>query len=424
MLRRTSACLGLLPILLVSAAARADVIRLKNGGELRGQVERSNLGTNRPTIVIQTLSGGRIVVSRDDIEFVSPRALKVEEYVTRARNVADTVEGHWELAEWCKENYLKEQRIEQLEAVVDLEPDHEKARRALGHTRQNGQWMTRDEWMASRGYIKHKGKYVTQQELDLLEKSAAERQSELEWFPKVRLWFGWASGNNADRVSDGLARLRSINDADAVPALAGVLGKHADGDVRLLYVQILGGMHGDKPVRPLVDRSLFDDSDAVREAALEGIKPEQYEHALDYYVPELAHDSNTIVRRAGGALGKIGDINTVPYLVEALVTEHKWKVRIPATPEGLVDSGTLAAAGIVLPLEVEVALRTGQLPYGAIVIPPPGTRRPMRTVTIKGELKNDEVLAALQKITGEDFGFNKRDWQVWWTTRSKSTSHL
>lgn len=430
---RVSLCVA--GVLLISPAGlRGDVIRLKNGGEVRGLVERSNLGVNQPRVVIQTLSGGRVVVGRDDVEFVSPRSLKVEEYETRARSLPDTVEAHGELAEWCRKNLLKDQRTEQLEAILDLDSGHPETHKALGHVLQNGSWLTRDEWMASRGYIKYKGRFVTQQELDLLEKSAAEREAEREWFPKVRLWFGWASGSNVERQSDGINRLRSIDDSNAVPALTNVMGKHRDDDVRLLYVERLGAMQGPKPVRLLVERSLLDEDQEVRGTARGGIKPDQFELALDYYVPELKHDSNSVVNRAAAAIERMGDINVAPYLIEALVTEHKWKAQVPvhsASTVGMSSDGqvgmlapsTISGAGM-LPADVEVALRTGQLPYGAIVVPPPGMRPRTRTVTYKADLKNEQVLSALQKITGQDFGYNKRDWQVWWATRSRASSQL
>ena len=43
-----------------------------------------------------------------------------------------------------------------------------------------------------------------------------------------------------------------------------------------------------------------------------------------------------------------------------------------------------------------------------------------RIVTIKGDVKNAEVLEALKKITGQDFGYNKRTWEAWWQTQASS----
>jgi hypothetical protein len=38
----------------------------------------------------------------------------------------------------------------------------------------------------------------------------------------------------------------------------------------------------------------------------------------------------------------------------------------------------------------------------------------MKTVTVTSEMKNVPVLAALEKLTGKNLGFNERDWHLWW----------
>ena len=63
---------------------------------------------------------------------------------------------------------------------------------------------------------------------------------------------------------------------------------------------------------------------------------------------------------------------------------------------------------------------THPLPYGAIVLPPRFQPRSTRTVTIRGDVKNEKVLAALKKITGQDFGYKQRKWQLWWQTQAHS----
>jgi hypothetical protein len=413
-------------LLAAAATAQADVVRLRNGGEVRGQVDAASRDPAAARVVVETLTGGRIVLDRAEVEFVTPRSLDVEDYETRARGLPDTIEAHRELAEWCRERRLIPQRQEQLELLLDLEPDDVEARRILGHERHNGQWMTRDEWMRSRGYVKHKGKYVTQQELDLLEKSQAEREAEQAWYPKVRMWFGWATGNNPQRAVEGLANLQAISDPDSVPALANFMGDDESDNVRLTCVQILGKLGGPKPVPLLVRKTLLDDSDQVRSTARAGIRADQYELALEYFVPELKHDSNRVVQRAAAAIGEMGNVNTVPYLIEALVTTHRWKIEVPAntsvavgvSPDGQVGMPSSSTSS-ALPAEVELLARTGQLPYGAIVLPPPFQMRRTRTVTIKGDVKNEAVLAALQKLTGQNFGFSEHDWRLWWAEQAR-----
>lgn len=405
----------------------ADVVRLKSGGQIRGEVDAASLEHDATVVTVTTVSGTTITVAREEVEDISQRSLVVEDYETLARRVPDTVDAHWALAEWCRKRRLMEQRREQLELLVELDPDHEEARRILGHVRHNGRWMTRDDWMRERGFVRHNGRWVTQQELDLLQKSDAERAAETAWYPRIRLWFTWASGRNAQRQHEGMTSLREITDADAVPALVNFLGDNENESVRLLCVQVLGRMSGPKPVAALVNHALHDEDEQVRMQARRGVSSDQYETALNYYVPALKNDSNPVVRRAAQAIGEIGDINTVPYLIEALITEHKWKVQVPAnnavtfgsTSTGQLGMNNPNALSGYLPPDVALLANTGQLPYGAIVVAPMSPQ-PTNTVTIKGDVRNDEVLEALQTITGQDFGFSKTRWHEWWATRLSS----
>ncbi|MBL8851350.1 MAG: HEAT repeat domain-containing protein, partial [Planctomycetaceae bacterium] len=329
------------------------------------------------------------------------------------------------LAEWCKANSLRDQRAEQLLLLLDVEPDHEEARGILGHKLHNGKWLTRDEWYAARGYVPHEGKWVTLQERDLLMKSEGERAAETAWYPKIRQWYNWASGRNPQRMAEARANFDAVTDPDAVPALVNFLGGNNDAQVRLLCVQLLGQMAGPKPVEPLVRKSLYDDEHAVRIAARQAIHEDQYSLALEHYVPELKSDSNTVIQRAAVAIRDMGDMTCVPYLIQALVTHHRWKIEVPSNntqsftvgPNGEVGMGNGQTGW--LPPEVQGLAATGQLPYGAIILQP-NQPRTTRVVTIKGDVKNADVLEALKKLTGQDFGYNKRQWEVWYQTQANT----
>jgi len=177
----------LLSITVFQVPGNCDLIKLKAGGEIRGKLQRHDSDSDEIRI-IETLSGSRIAVAARQIEFVTNRPLSVEEYETRSRQISDTVQEHLELAEWCSENHLISQRHEELEKVLLLDPDHAKARAALGYTNRDGEWMTRDDVMRKNGYIKYKGRYVSTAELELLEKNEADIAEERKWFKKIKLW--------------------------------------------------------------------------------------------------------------------------------------------------------------------------------------------------------------------------------------------
>jgi hypothetical protein len=408
--------------LFVGGAARADVVRLKSGGEVRGKIVKTAPARTPDHITLESLTGATIVVPQEDVGLVIHRPLAIEDYETRVRELASTLEAHWQLAEWCKSKSLLEQRKTHLQRVIDFDPEHEPARLALGHVWKDGGWVDYDEYMAARGYVKHKGKYVTQQELDLLEKSAAELKREQEWYPKVRLWTGWLTGRDADRAQQGMTALRTIQDDDASPAVERFLGEHAARDVRMLGVEVLTKSGGLKAARSLVKLVLRDNDPEVRYAALAGIPESQFEAVQPLFIKELRNESNAVVCRAGHALSRVGDERCVPMLIESLVTSHKYQVRVPgngaptysfaADGSGMVQSGAL-------PADIEAGLRTGQFPNGVIVVntPTPGAQLQQRTVLVRTDHQNAEVLATLQKLSGENHGYDERLWRFWWAAK-------
>ncbi|MCA9023495.1 MAG: hypothetical protein KDA74_25275, partial [Planctomycetaceae bacterium] len=201
--------------------------------------------------IIETLTGGKIAVDSQQIEFITNRPLSVEEYESRSKSVSDTVEAHLELADWCSENHLTSQRHAELEKVLLLDPDHAKTRAALGYTQRDGEWMTRDELMQKNGYVKYKGRYVSTAELELLEKNEAELAEERKWAKKIKLWLTFMNSNNAQLQQEGLKNIQAINDPFAVAALARQMGKHENYLIRSLLVTTLSQITGDKPLRPL-----------------------------------------------------------------------------------------------------------------------------------------------------------------------------
>jgi hypothetical protein len=413
-----------LAVAVLLPAASADLIRLRNGGEVRGKLRPGH--TRDAEVTIDTLIGGVMVVDRKEVAFTTVRSLETEEYEVRAKQIPHTVAGHWELAEWCRQNRLRNQRIEQLELLLLIDPDHAEARRALGYVQDRGEWLTREELMTRRGYTLYQGRWVTQQELDLLEKSDAERAAEREWFTKVLAWVRWAAGSNERQRQQGIAALQQIRDPAAVAALTAHMAEHESIAVRMLFVQVLGNIPGPRSARPLAERSLFDPHALVRKAALDALRPDQYPAASPVYLAALLNQDNAVVNRSAAALARLGDARVIPALFDALVTTHRYDVQIPvhqATLLGLPSGGgTLVDAQALsqyLPPDVEAALRTGQYPFGVIVLPPAGLPQKFRVVRVQAQIPNAEVRAALVKLTGRDFGYEERTWKLWWAAEGQ-----
>ena len=404
---------GLFLLLLTASSAQADLVKLANGGELRGRIVRSPAtgAASAELIRLESLTGAMVVVLKSETQFVSMRPLTIEEYESKARRVPDTLEAHWGLAEWCRLNGLSRQREVHLLKVVEHDANHEKAQVALGRVWNDGGWVDRDEMMAAQGYVKYKGRYVTTQELDVLQKTTAELGQEREWFQKIKLWHGWIVGRSDERRQQGLVALQQIDEAQATPAVIRFLCEDARRDLRLMGASLLAKLSGGKAASGLVKLALFDVDPEVRYTSLNAIGSDKFEQAQAAFIKELRSEYNTVVSRAAAALGRVGDERAIAPLIDALVTTHRYSVPTNERPGTTYSYGGNSSN---LPPEVEAAMRTGQLPQGAIVLDSSAATAPKKLVLVKVDHWNQDVLASLQKITKRDFGYDERTWHLWW----------
>jgi hypothetical protein len=270
--------------------------------------------------------------------------------------------------------------------------------------------------MASQGYVKYKNRYITTQERDVIEKTSQELKLERAWGPKIRMWLAWLDDANGLRNQQGLNELKNINDPHAATEVIKCLCGHPRTQIRSLAVAILIKISGPRAVAGLVQMALFDESDDVRTAALEGIGREYFQHAQSGFIRSLRSEYNAIVCRAATALAQIGDKEAVGPLIDALVTVHQYQVMadVPVQPTySFSTGGGFAPTGTTLPPEIMAAVRTGNMP--APIIVPSGETITKKVVTVRVEHYNQEVLDALEKLTTKNYGYDKRTWGLWWS---------
>lgn len=172
-MRRRPALTALL-VLLAAAPAPAEVVVLKDGRRIPGDVvERS-----AERVVVETRLG-RMTFARSDVVEILDEKTPREEYAEREA-AARTAAEFFELGNWARGQRLTTQAKQAWRRAIELEPDHEGARTALGHVRYRGEWMSaerRDELAAAdheeeqraRGLVRHGDRWVTPEERARLE---------------------------------------------------------------------------------------------------------------------------------------------------------------------------------------------------------------------------------------------------------------
>src|SRR5262245_1124543 len=367
---RLAAALAVWMAALPGARARADSILTKAGGVLRGELltPGTELATS-PEITIRTVSGATVTLARNEVDHILRRSPIAEEYDVRRRAAVDTGEAQWLLALWCDQNELLEERDIHLHRVIDFERNHKGARRMLGHYLHDGRWRKPGEHMNDRGSVRVKGLFRLPPDWDAFQNGALSA-AEKDWAERVRALHVRMKTERRGAVGLALVDLARIRDPEAVPALEHYMQGQGDRSARLIVLEIISLIPGEKSLEALVSRSLDDARTDLREAALGAVLKRETKPTVDLYCEALRDPRRIIVTRAAYALGVIGDADAVLPLSQALSTPEEFE---------------------------EWTLGTDTLIKG----------RSSR------DEENPEVLRALILLTGRNFGYDQAAWRRW-----------
>jgi hypothetical protein len=308
-----------------AAAARGDTFELVNGGRIEGRLIETTQGA-APQYVIELARGGRVNIARSDVAKIDAASASETEYQKLVRSSPDTAEAHWKLYEWCRERKLTEKMRLHLERIIELEPNHEKARTALGFRRKDGQWVTQGDVMTARGMVLYEGRYVTPQHVELLERQKGEKVTQANWANNFERLRKWLTGRRPERVVQAQSELQTIRDPAAAEAVADLLKREDVPELRRLWVDVASQINHQAAVDALVNVSLNDPDPELRVQSLEHLIESGRPGVVGPYIRALKNRDNEIVNRAGAALGQIGDPDAIGPLIDALITNHRYTI--------------------------------------------------------------------------------------------------
>ncbi len=181
-----------LAALLLSMPAFADEVIFHHGGSLEGTVRESG------DRVIIEMHLGTVTVPRDRVAAIRRGPSALDHYAERYSRVEDSEDPQefYRLALWAEAKGLSRYVGELLNRVLALDPEHEGAHRMLGHTYHEDRWMTRDEYMSARGYVRFRGEWIHESERETILKAEAIRREE-------------AREREAQRRAEAVARARA-----------------------------------------------------------------------------------------------------------------------------------------------------------------------------------------------------------------------
>jgi hypothetical protein len=383
---------------LFARAARAETFILESGGRVEGEIVNPKQSP-RQSYVIKTASGGQVTLARGQIKEILRQTEAEAEYDKVRPRYADTVEGQWDLAVWCRDHGLERLRDKHLERVIELDPGHKEAHRLLHHRMdEDGRWKSTKELWESQGYVYYHGDWMTPQEVEIKEHARTTELAVKEWKHRLKRWRDWLG---TDRAPEALANINQINDPYAVAAVTEYLAKESDQSVRKRYIEALARIGTGAAWQVLCEVSLRDENEEVRLTCLDYLDDKPSAPVVSYYIKHLKDKQNPVVNRAALGLLRMNDRRAIAPLIDALVTSHK-RIIPPSQLGGTSGTfgGMVGGGG------------GGGMTYGT----------PKATIVIE-HFKNEDVLEALVRLTGGvNFNYEVPTWKSWLASQKKSQS--
>ncbi len=379
---------------------RGEVFVLKSGGQIEGEHLNPNRERGQP-YQVRTSEGVKLALADGAVQRVIVKTDLDKQYEALLPKLANTAEAQWSMAEWCKEAGLLQQRRRHLQAVIAIDPDHVEARKALGYQRRGSRWLTAEEYMASVGYVRYKGGWRTQQEVEIESRQAQQVLAVKKLRKDIYMWLEQmaSGGRNKDSAERNLA---AIDEEEAAPALAEIVGDSKQSvATRKRCLQILAKLPPGMARGTLVQVAMSDADASLQDACLDELKRDGSPAVMAEFVGELKSKDNVRVNRAADCLARLGNKDATLPLIGALVTEHRFIIQQGNSPPGSMTT-TFSQSGS---------------PGGG------GMSMGGKPQVIKKQLQNSSVRSALSLLhpTAPNNQFDIEAWRAWYT-QSQTTA--
>jgi hypothetical protein len=419
-------CLGA-----TNGEAKADQITLRGGGQLKGKLIPDKAHPDQ-WLLLAEVGKTPMVLKKEQVVQVTPEKSALDDYVVLREKDRSTAEAEYQLGVWCEEHNLKDLAQVHYKRTVELDGYFEAAQRKLGHVRMDGRWLNADEVKEAQGFVKYKGRWVTPEEKERREMLAASAAEGSAWVKRLKTIRDAYLSGPVERSREAERRLLDINQPIAIGPVLQVLGEDPTPALRAIASQILGGIPGPQAANGLVGRFLQEEDPNVCRMTLDQMARRESSEIVPLLTRSLRSSHHEVVNRSAWGLSSLNAVATVPRLVSALITVEYQVVMVDSGSggTGLSYNSTTPAQGYGNSQGRSIAVLTppvvgpGVVAYGATSVPlgaaggtsfgmgSGGSRGPIpRLVPI--EYRNDEVLAALIKMTGRDFGYDVSTWKQW-----------
>lgn len=170
-------------VFLLAGAVFGDTLELYSGEIITGAVARND------TISVKITPADKKSESRIIYNFRIKRTIPGNihtDYLAKKDKCA-TAEDFFKLAEYCKKNKLSDEAVKMWQETINLNPNHEKARQALGHKNNGDKWLTLEEVKQAEGLVEFKGKWIKETDLEKARAEDLKKQYQCAYPLKLRV---------------------------------------------------------------------------------------------------------------------------------------------------------------------------------------------------------------------------------------------
>lgn len=407
------AALGPIVAFIVVAAiapvtASADILHLKNGGAVEGQVLEADDQAYRVRTAI-----GIVSVPAESVERVEKTDTPLGEYDRRLADTPDTADGWFALAQWCEQHGLTAARTRHLKRVLELDADHAGARAALGYVRVGDVWVdgSRTTSQPAAGSATSAPARGPDESPERLIRSIQGR-----WAQRIRAIQQHQLEASFDRmVAAGRKQILEIRDPLAILPMARILS--AGGyESRRVLAEALSQFTEDEATLNLTVLALTDEDAGIRRLCAVELAKRGDPRVGQQLREALRSDSDALIRNAARALEILRDPAAVPNLIDVLTVQRRKWVEVPVRRyfgqyTRVFNTHTqVSFGGQSFTHEPTLGIDRGMTPGGVLLTP----QWQERDVTVY----RTAVLEALKAITGQNFGFEAAAWRRWYEEQS------
>lgn len=386
--------------------ASGDILHLKGGGSVEGQIIAEDGQSYKVRTVV-----GTITVPVGAVERLERKPSILGEYEQRRTAAPETAAAQVALAEWCQEQDLTGPWRKHMKRAIELDPNCEPARTALGYVRVGGTWV--DGRTLSQTAESEEGESkADDRQVEDRDDAKVVAAIQTRWTVQIRAIKKNMLDSSVKRLNQkGRAKIVAIADPLAILPLARLLST-GSWVCRDALVEALSHFPQDEATMNLAVLALVDRDEGIRRRALVELKRRNDPRVIPQFRRALGSDSDPLIRRAAIGLGMLAAVSAVPELIDVLTAQRRKWIEVPIRRyfgeyPSTFNSPTVISLGGVSQIRHTPMIGIESIGGAFVVV---DSEHQLRDVTVF----RTEVLEALKSITGKNFGFDAAAWRRWY----------